>query len=336
MRTIAAALFMGVLACGLGAAPARADDARPATPGDAKSAPGGAKPVPGGAGLGVTLGPLPEALRAHLGLGIDKGLMVAEVRRDGPAERAGIRKFDVLVELDGQPLDSPAALAALLAARRPGATAKLKTITAARFADVEVALGPPDAPGALAAGAAPPLRRGRLEPGLEPQDAEPDFNARLKELRARQRQLLEGMAGLPGAGFDGPVVRGGGIAIGGLGGFGPGMDFVINAPGMTSMNSRFSTADDDGQFQVAVSRRNDVAEISVKGLDAAGAKVEFTAQGQLADVVKKLHDAADVPAALKQRIQRSLGVAKTPPAPKPPAQGAGKAPAKAPARDEDF
>ena len=113
----------------------------------AKRPPAPAKPPaapPTGAGLGVTVGPLPEALRAHLGLGKDKGVMVVAVRRDGPADQAGVKKFDVLVEIDGQPINAAGDWKKLLAARKPGAAAKLRLVTSARFAEVPLTLGAAD------------------------------------------------------------------------------------------------------------------------------------------------------------------------------------------------
>ena len=51
-----------------------------------------------------------------------RGAFVTDVSRDGPAAEAGVREGDVIVELDGSPVRSPAAIARAIERRRPGDT----------------------------------------------------------------------------------------------------------------------------------------------------------------------------------------------------------------------
>lgn len=55
-------------------------------------------------GLGMQPVPLPDGLRAQLGLAGEVGLIVVTVQPDSPASRAGLLLGDVLVALDGAPL----------------------------------------------------------------------------------------------------------------------------------------------------------------------------------------------------------------------------------------
>jgi S1-C subfamily serine protease len=55
-----------------------------------------------------------DALRAHLGLPKDRGLVTSSVRTNGPAWAAGVRENDVLLTLDGVPLAKPEDLEARL------------------------------------------------------------------------------------------------------------------------------------------------------------------------------------------------------------------------------
>ncbi|MBY0230408.1 MAG: PDZ domain-containing protein [Gemmataceae bacterium] len=63
-----------------------------------------------------------EALSRHLGLATGKGLLVAGVEKDGPAAKAGVQPFDLLVELDGKQVPTDlGGLRKLLAGIKPDA-----------------------------------------------------------------------------------------------------------------------------------------------------------------------------------------------------------------------
>jgi membrane-associated protease RseP (regulator of RpoE activity) len=51
-----------------------------------------------------------DATRAQLGLTDGKGMVVNEVEKGSPAEKAGVKKYDIVLELDGKPIDSPESL----------------------------------------------------------------------------------------------------------------------------------------------------------------------------------------------------------------------------------
>jgi len=55
-----------------------------------------------------------------------RGLIVRSVSRGGPAARAGIEQFDVILEIDGTPLDEPVALVRMLADKLPGDKVRVK------------------------------------------------------------------------------------------------------------------------------------------------------------------------------------------------------------------
>jgi len=56
--------------------------------------------------LGIGCAPVPEALRVHLRLQDDAGLLVNAVLDESPGGRAGIKRHDVIVAANGQPLTS--------------------------------------------------------------------------------------------------------------------------------------------------------------------------------------------------------------------------------------
>ncbi|MEJ5340247.1 MAG: PDZ domain-containing protein [Thermogutta sp.] len=64
--------------------------------------------------IGVVVEQVPEALRAHLDLPKDQGLLVTSVAKDSPAEKAGIKVHDILLEAAGKPLTTPSDLVNLV------------------------------------------------------------------------------------------------------------------------------------------------------------------------------------------------------------------------------
>jgi serine protease Do len=72
--------------------------------------PGGDGPRPSGdeRGLGVQLVPVTPAIARQLGRTRLEGAIVAEVRPGSPADRAGLRRGDVIVEADRQAVRGPA------------------------------------------------------------------------------------------------------------------------------------------------------------------------------------------------------------------------------------
>ena len=54
--------------------------------------------------IGISGGPLPPILKAHVVLPDGNGLLVQAVERGSPAERAGIQQFDILTRANGKPI----------------------------------------------------------------------------------------------------------------------------------------------------------------------------------------------------------------------------------------
>jgi serine protease Do len=75
--------------------------------------------------LGLSLQELTPALAKSLGLKSPRGALVADVVKGGPAEKAGIRKGDVIVNLDGAAIESPNELRNRIAGSRVGRKAEV-------------------------------------------------------------------------------------------------------------------------------------------------------------------------------------------------------------------
>ncbi len=68
--------------------------------------------------IGVSIDSADDALRSQLGLPAGRGVVVTDVVAGSPAEKAGVKKYDIVVELAGKPIDSPETLSAQVQANQ--------------------------------------------------------------------------------------------------------------------------------------------------------------------------------------------------------------------------
>ena len=68
--------------------------------------------------MGVSLETADNALRAQLALPAGRGIVVSDVTSGSPAEKAGIKKHDIVLELGGKHVDSQQTLAGLVQAAK--------------------------------------------------------------------------------------------------------------------------------------------------------------------------------------------------------------------------
>jgi serine protease Do len=78
--------------------------------------------------MGVALRDVDADLERSLKLGVSHGAMVQDVTDGSPADRAGVRPYDVVVSLDDQPIGNDDQLIREIAARIPGTTARLHVV----------------------------------------------------------------------------------------------------------------------------------------------------------------------------------------------------------------
>jgi serine protease Do len=90
--------------------------------------------------IGVTLETVTPALQRALGLPATAGAIVQEVTSDTPAERAGLRTYDVIRSVDGRDVTSSDELIRDVSGRAPGSVAKLQVLRDGREHDVLVKL----------------------------------------------------------------------------------------------------------------------------------------------------------------------------------------------------
>lgn len=90
--------------------------------------------------IGVYLEELSRELSQHLGVKKGRGLFISKFSEDSPAERAGLKVGDVIVEADGQRIETVSQLGEIIQDKKKGEKVKIKFLRdkKTRTVDVEV------------------------------------------------------------------------------------------------------------------------------------------------------------------------------------------------------
>ncbi len=91
--------------------------------------------------LGVNIQDLNEALAKSYGRPDTKGALVSQVLPNTPAEKAGVKRGDIVLTYNGAEVTGSAQLKNLVGQEKPGATAKLGVYRDHKMLDVNVTLG---------------------------------------------------------------------------------------------------------------------------------------------------------------------------------------------------
>jgi hypothetical protein len=136
---ISRAICVSVLAAGLAVTPAASSRAQNGSSAPTVAAGGQAgQPTESTAWIGLRFRPVPEPLAQQLGLiddqgGLSRGMMVVNVVRHGPADVAGLRRYDVITTIAEKPAATqPQAFIEQLAAFEPGQRLRLTVLRRAK------------------------------------------------------------------------------------------------------------------------------------------------------------------------------------------------------------
>ncbi|MFM2092784.1 MAG: putative periplasmic serine endoprotease DegP-like precursor [Planctomycetota bacterium] len=133
--------------------------------------------------LGVGLVEVDDAVAYHLGLERDLGVLLDQVAPDSPAAQAGLRRFDVVVALDGADIYTPRAFTAHIQKLRPGAAVRLAVRRGGERTEITATLGerPRGAAGMTAPGPGlPPEAQRLLERMREQRDGDSPRRGRVQ------------------------------------------------------------------------------------------------------------------------------------------------------------
>ena len=147
--------------------------------------------------LGVVIQPVTPELAQSFGLDRPVGALVASVERGSPAERAGVLAGDVVLAVNGTPVEANVDLARIIGGFRPGQTVMLRVWRQAAVRDVPVALAE--------------LEPERTAAAAEPETATPTgkLGLALRPLAAAEARKLDVPNGLVVEKAEGAAARSG-------------------------------------------------------------------------------------------------------------------------------
>ncbi|MGM0508629.1 MAG: DegQ family serine endoprotease [Fusobacteriota bacterium] len=95
--------------------------------------------------LGVSVQPLTRKMAEKFGLeNRTTGVLVSKVLEDTPAEKYGLKKGDIILEIDGEKIDNFYKLSAVISTNLPGSKVNIKILRDGKEENVEVRLGKKD------------------------------------------------------------------------------------------------------------------------------------------------------------------------------------------------
>jgi S1-C subfamily serine protease len=91
--------------------------------------------------LGLTYILITPELARHYGLPVEEGAIIADVVRGGPADRAGLRPEDIIVQVEQTRITDAGDLRSVLRRKQPGDRVRLRVVRPSGSRDITVELG---------------------------------------------------------------------------------------------------------------------------------------------------------------------------------------------------
>lgn len=91
--------------------------------------------------LGVGIDEVPEEELAKLGLSEARGVLIRRVMPGEPADKAGLKAMDVILSVDGEPLNGPRDLQRIIATSPPGKTVRLLVVREGKETELAATIG---------------------------------------------------------------------------------------------------------------------------------------------------------------------------------------------------
>lgn len=91
--------------------------------------------------LGILMQQLTPELAKSFNLKDAKGALIAQIEKDGPADKAGLRDGDVVIEYNGKPIADIRELSQAVASTKPGAKVKVKAMREGKPVNLVIVVG---------------------------------------------------------------------------------------------------------------------------------------------------------------------------------------------------
>lgn len=91
--------------------------------------------------IGVRIQEVDQTLAQSFGMDRSMGALVSDVESDSPADKAGIRNGDVIVGVDGEPINQMSELPAVIAAKKPGSNVAIDLWRDGKQRSIDVTIG---------------------------------------------------------------------------------------------------------------------------------------------------------------------------------------------------
>jgi serine protease Do len=151
--------------------------------------------------IGVTIAPVTKEVAESIGLGKPMGALVQGVEAGGPAEKAGIEAGDIIVKVDGKPVEKSGDLPRIIGGTKPGTRAALQLFRRGATKDVTVVVAEFEADR--------PARRAQAEPGASAPPAKSALGLSVSDLTDAQKKELKLRSGVRVDSVEGPAAKAG-------------------------------------------------------------------------------------------------------------------------------
>jgi serine protease Do len=150
--------------------------------------------------IGVQIGPVTKEVAEAIGLGKPAGALVQNVEAAGPADKAGVEAGDIIVKVDGRPVEKSADLPRMIGAIKPGTKTTLQIFRRGATREIAVSVGEFEADR--------PTQRAQGEPEAAPAPKNA-LGLVVANLSEAQKKELRLRAGVRVESAEGPAARAG-------------------------------------------------------------------------------------------------------------------------------
>lgn len=151
--------------------------------------------------IGVQIGPVSKEVAEAIGLGAPRGALVQSVEKDGPADKGGVEAGDIIVQVDGKPVDKVGDLPRIIGGTKPGTRSTVQVFRRGSTRELTLSIGEFEADA--------PVRRASAGPGAAAPSASSALGLTVSDLDDAKRKELGVRGGVVVDAVEGAAARAG-------------------------------------------------------------------------------------------------------------------------------